>query len=404
MNELRLAIIGVGNMGSLHVIMMSEDKVKRCRLTAVCDIKQSRLDWAKEFWNVQADVKHDYDLEYYLDYKDLLKSENVDAILISTPHYLHPVIGIEGFLAGKHVLSEKPIGVYTKKVEEFMAVAKKAREEKGLAFGVMLNQRPEPNYQKMREIVQSGELGQMKRVNWIITNWYRTQDYYNSGGWRATYAGEGGGVLTNQCPHQLDLWQWIYGMPKRIRAFTYNGKYHDIEVEDDVTAYAEYEDGSTGVFVTTTGEFPGTNRLEISGSKGKLLYENGKLLYTKLSMDEREFCYISTEENEDTLKLEQTTEEIQLGYGKGHRAIVQDFTNHIIDGTPLLAPGEDGIKSLSIANAMVLSSWTDKWVDLPNDGEEYWALLQERIKTSKVKDNVTERVINMGGTFNTGKK
>lgn len=398
MKEVRLAIIGVGNMGSLHVIMMSEDKVKNCRLTAVCDLKQSRLDWAKEFW---AGTGHDYDLEYYTDYKELLKSENVDAILISVPHYLHPVIGIEGFEAGKHVLSEKPVGVYTKKVEEFMAVAKKAREEKNLTFGLMLNMRPEPNYQKIREIVQSGELGQRKRVNWIITNWYRTQDYYNSGGWRATYAGEGGGVLLNQCPHQLDLWQWIYGMPKRIRAFTYNGKYHDIEVEDDVTAYAEYEDGSTGVFVTTTGEFPGTNRLEISGSKGKILYENGKLTYTKLNMDEREYCFVA---DDDYPPLETTTEEINLGYGKGHRAIVQDFTNHIIDGTPLLAPGEDGINSLSIANAMVLSSWTNDWVDLPIDADKYWELLQERIKTSKVKENVTERVKDMSGTFNMGKK
>ena len=386
MDYLRLGIVGIGNMGSLHVIELTQGKVPNCKLTAVCDINPQRLEWAKEF---------NPSLLTFEDYKEMFASGTIDAVLIATPHYLHPVIGIDAFHEGLHVLSEKPAGVYTKQVEEFIKEAKKS----GKTFGIMLNQRTEPYYQKIREIVKAGELGELKRCVWIITNWYRTQDYYNSGGWRATYAGEGGGVLINQCPHNLDLWQWIFGMPKRIRAFAYNGKYHDIEVEDEVTAYAEYENGATGVFITTTGEYPGTNRLEITGSLGKLVYENGKLLMTKNSIDDRKFCY---ESDSGFGKIEsETFEVVPTGVGKGHRQIIQNFTDNILSGTPLLAPGEDGIVSLSISNAMILSSWTNEWVELPNDGEKYWEMLQERIKTSKAKENVVSKVQDISDTYNT---
>ena len=389
-NEVRLAVIGIGSMGSSHVIQLCEGKVHFCRVTAVCDINPARLDWAKTNYP---------EIACYEDYHDVLTSDDVDAVLIATPHYLHPEIGIEALEAGKHVLSEKPIGVYTKRVVDFIKVAEKAKKEKGLVFACMFNQRPEPHYRKIRQMIQGGELGELKRFVWIITNWYRTQDYYNSGGWRATYAGEGGGVLINQCPHNIDLWQWMLGMPKRVRAFTYEGKYHDIEVEDDVTAYCEYENGMTGTFITSTGECPGTNRLEITGSKGKLVYENGKLMFTKLAMDEREFCFKA---DGGFSSIDSTTEEVvPPGMSKGHRTIIQNFTDAILFGTPLIAPGEEGINSLSLSNAMVLSSWTDKWVDVPNDGEEYWKLLQERIKTSKVKENVVDKVADLSSTFNT---
>jgi len=250
----------------------------------------------------------------------------------------------------------------------------------------MFNQRTNAYYQKMREMVQGGELGELKRCVWIITDWYRTQAYYNSGGWRATWAGEGGGVLMNQCPHQLDLWQWIFGVPKRIFAKCDLGKYHDIEVEDDVTAMAEYENGSTGVFITTTGEFPGTNRLEITGSKGKLVYEDNKLIYTKLSVDEREFT-MSSSEGFAAIEQEIIELEVEGGTGEQHVGILKNFTNHLLHGEELLAPGIEGIKGLSIANAMMLSSWKNDWVEVMNDGEEFWAMLQEKIKTSKVKED-----------------
>jgi len=385
MEQVRYGIIGVGNMGTSHIKNFVANKIPGGVVTAVCDVKPDRLEWAK---SVCGDS-----VAYYTDYKELLASGKVDVVMIATPHYLHPVIGMEAFAAGLHVLSEKPIGVYTKNVEDFI----KAAKESGKVFGLMFNQRTNPAYQKIREIVQSGELGDLKRCVWIITDWYRTQAYYNSGGWRATWAGEGGGVLLNQCPHQLDLWQWIFGMPNRIRAFCSFGKYHDVEVEDDVTAYAEYPNGATGVFITTTGECPGTNRLEISGSKGKLVFEGTTLTYTKLEMDEREHCFSTTE---GFKKVPGKTETIQFeNSGEQHVGIFKNFTNHLLHGEPLLAPGYEGINGLSISNAMMLSTWKNDYVDLPNDGEEFWAHLQEKIKTSRAKDDVPAVVFDTEGTY-----
>ncbi len=386
MEKVRIGVIGIGSMGSSHVIQLDEGKVPNAEMTAVCDIDPARLEWAKEF---------NPNILRYDDYKKLLADKVVDMVIIATPHYLHPVIGIDALEAGLHVLSEKPLGVYTKQAKEFVEKA----EETGNKLVVMLNCRPEPYYKKIREMVQGGELGELKRTVWIITNWYRTQDYYDNGGWRATYSGEGGGVLINQCPHQLDLWQWIYGMPKRVRAFAKFGRYHDIEVEDEVTAYTEYEDGSTGVFITSTGEFPGTNRLEITGSKGKLVYENGKLLFYKLSMDEREYCFTATD---GFGSIEYEVEEIiPEGRGRGHRDIIQNFCNHLQFGEELISPGRDGLNSLAISNAMVLSQWTNDWVEIPNDGEKYWELLQERIATSKPKKRVISKIADLSNTFNT---
>lgn len=386
MDNVRFGVIGLGNMGSSHVNNLFGGKIPGAVLTAVCDIKPSRLEWAK---GVCGDK-----VEYFADSHELITSGLVDAVMIATPHYFHPIIGIDAFENGLNVLSEKPIGVYTKKIHEFMDAAKKS----GKAFGIMYNQRTNPLYQKMREMVQGGELGELKRCIWIITDWYRTQAYYNSGGWRATWSGEGGGVLINQCPHNLDLWQWIFGMPSAIFANCEIGKYHDIEVEDDVTAMAKYANGATGVFITTTGEYPGTNRLEITGSKGKLVCEGGHLWYTKLDTDEREFTFAS-EQGFASIKHE-TVELHPEGAGEQHVGILKNFTNHILCGEELLAPGYEGINGLSISNAMMLSSWENKWVKLPNDGEEFYNALLEKIKTSKAKED-SGIVFDTEGTYGT---
>jgi len=385
MEQVRYGIIGIGNMGSAHLNTFVEDQIPGAVLTALCDIKESRIAELKETYGDK--------YAYFTDYKELLASGLVDAIVIATPHYLHPVIGMEAFDAGIHVLSEKPIGVYTKNIYELMDKAEKT----GLAFGIDYNQRTNSYFQKIRELVQGGELGELKRCVWIITDWYRTQAYYNSGGWRATWAGEGGGVLLNQGPHQLDLWQWLFGMPKRIYATCSIGKYHDIEVEDDVTAMAEYENGATGVFIISTGEYPGTNRLEITGSKGKLVYESGKLMYTKLLKDERDVTMNSTSPFDH---IETETVELEYGHGDQHVGILKNFTNHLLHGDPLLAPGKDGIKGLSISNAMMLSSWTNQWVEVENDGEAFYAALQEKIKTSQVKKDTVDVVTDTRSSYN----
>ena len=388
MEQVRFGVIGIVNMGNGHVSCLYHCNVKGAVLTAVCDIKPDRLEWA--------DKETNGSVAKFTDYKELLKSGLVDAVIIAVPHYLHPVIGMEAFEAGINVLTEKPIGVYTKAAEDFI---KSASAHKDLTFGIMYNQRTNPCYQKMRELVQNGELGTLKRCVWLITDWYRTQAYYNSGGWRATYSGEGGGVLLNQCPHNLDLWQWIFGMPCRVRGFCHFGEYHDIEVEDNVTAYVEYPNGASGLFVTTTGEFPGTNRLEVSGSRGKLVCEHGKLTFYRNSIDEREYTFASEQGFQKP-----STETIEYQFensGAQHQGILQNYTNHLLYGEPLLAPGEEGINGLSLSNAMVLSTWKDKWVELPNDGEEYWEELKKHIATSKGKEKIAETVVtDMSASFN----
>ena len=374
MEKVRFGIVGIGNMGTGHLDSLGHGHIANAEVTAVCDINEDRLKFVSD--------NYGDGIARFTDYKELLASGLIDAVIIATPHYLHPVIAIEAFEAGIHVLSEKPIGVYTKKVMEMYEVAAKHPE---LTFGIMYNQRSNPKHQKMRQMMQDGTLGELQRVVWIITNWYRSQAYYNSSAWRATWEGEGGGVLLNQCPHNLDLWQWIVGMPKRVCGFLSFGKYHNIEVEDDATIYAEYANGATGLFITTTGEAPGTNRLEITGTKGKLVFENNKLMWTHLEEDVRDFT-MNTPSGFGTPKM--TTEEIVIDEASPeHRGILRNYTNHILNGEPLLAPGMEGVNGLSICNAMMLSSWTNQWVEVKNDGEAFWAALQEKIGTSKAKED-----------------
>lgn len=385
MSKVRLGIIGIGNMGTGHADYLTKGEVPDAELTAVCDINPKRLEWAKE--SLGEKVKRFNNAEALFD------SGEVDAVIIATPHYDHPTLAIEAFKHGLHVLIEKPAGVYTKAVRKMNEEAEKTNK----VFGIMYNQRTNPLYQKLRELISSGELGELKRTVWIITNWYRSQSYYNSGGWRATWAGEGGGVLLNQDPHQLDLWQWTCGMPKRVRAFCSFGKYHNIEVEDDVTAYVEYENGATGLFVTTTGETPGTNRFEVSGTRGKIVIEDDKLTFWRLRVDERKFNeeYTGGFGEPECWKCEVPIK----GTTTGHAGITRDFVNAIINGTKLLAPGIEGINGLQISNAMHLSAWTDNWVDLPIDEDLYYEMLQEKIKGSSFKKEVKEANLNVDGTF-----
>ncbi len=386
MDKVRFGIVGFGNMGTGHCKYLNAGEIEGATLAAICDIKPAKLEMAKEAYP---------DVALFDNHMDMFKSGKIDAVIIATPHYFHPTIGIDAFNCGINVISEKPAGVYTKQVEEIMAVAKKS----GLAYGMMFNQRTNPMYQKMREMVQGGELGNLYRCVWIITDWFRTQSYYDSGDWRATWDGEGGGVLLNQCPHQLDLWQWIFGMPTRIHAFCHEGKYHNIEVEDDVTAYAEYANGATGVFITTTGEAPGTNRFEITGTLGKLVAEGNTLKFTKNEVDAGEFCRTS-EQGFGKPKTEYIEYKFENG-GPQHKGITQNFTDHLIKGTPLLASGYEGINGLSISNAMMLSSWKNDWVNLPNDGEEFWAELQKKIASVKNREKkvVEEKIADLSDTY-----
>ncbi len=376
MNELKVGIIGIGNMGSTHAKSIYEGNINRLKLVAVCDIDQNKLKLAKEqFPSVLT----------YEDFNELLNSKEVDAVIIATPHFLHTEIAIKAFEAGLHVLTEKPAGVRASDVLKMNAAAEKSNK----VFGIMWNQRTNPLFQKAKELVENGTLGTMKRLVWIITNWYRTQNYYDSASWRATWSGEGGGVLLNQAPHNLDLWQWIFGMPDAIYATCDVGKWHNIEVEDDATIIGYYKNGATATFITSTGEYPGTNRLEISGSKGKMILEKGTITLILSDEDERTFCY-SASDGHPNINITKTVIE-QTEKETAHNGILQNFTDAVLDGTPLLASGFEGIKEITLSNAAYLSAWTGKKVELPLDCKAFDSELEKRIATSMGERSVSEQ-------------
>lgn len=389
MEQVRIGIIGIGNMGSSHCNTIIKGEIPNLVLTAVADLRESRREWAKEQLPKEVSI--------FCSGDELIAAKKCDAVLIATPHYDHPRLAILAFEHGLHVLCEKPAGVYTKQVQEMNAAAEQSR----LVFAMMFNQRTNHVYRKMHELVQSGEYGQIKRVNWIITDWYRTQAYYNSGGWRATWSGEGGGVLLNQCPHNLDLLQWICGMPNKVQAFCHNGKWHDIEVEDDVTAYLEYPNGATGVFVTTTGDAPGTNRFEVTLERAKLVCENDKLMLYVLEVNERDYCFTATEgfEKPKGSYVEVDTD----GENPQHAGVLRAFTQRILYGTSLIAEGKEGIRGLTLSNAMHLSSWLNKAVELPFDEELYLTKLNEHRASSTEKTVVTEATFSTKESYGTGR-
>jgi len=365
----KAAIIGIGNMGSVHANEIFDGKVPGLELACICDINPARLEWAKERFGDK--------VKLFASSDELFANADLfDAVIVAPPHYPHPELAITAFEHNKHVLVEKPAGVYAKKVREMNAAAEKTDK----VFCIMYNQRTNPLYQKVRELIQSGELGSLKRMVWIVTNWYRSQSYHNSSAWRSTWSGEGGGVLINQCPHNLDLWQWMCGMPKKIRAFVGFGKYYNIEVEDDVTAYAEYDNGMTATFISSTGESPGTNRLEISGTKGKVVVENNTLMFYRNEVDEREFnaTYKGGFGNPPVWECKIPLHTV----ANEHNEILKNFANAILKGDKLLSPGVEGINGLTISNAIHLSAWTDNWVELPMNDDLFYDTLQDKIKNS----------------------
>jgi len=372
MNKVKIGIIGIGNMGTNHAKSIIEGNVPELELVAVADRQQMRREWCK---NHLPESVHIYDEGH-----DLIAGGLCEAVLIAVPHYQHPELAVDAFNHRLHVLCEKPAGVYTKQVRLMNEEAAKCDR----VFAMMFNQRTNCIYRKMHEMVVNKQLGDIRRVNWIITDWYRTQSYYDSGDWRATWDGEGGGVLLNQCPHNLDLLQWICGLPQKVHAYCHEGKWHDIEVEDDVTAYLEYPNGATGVFITTTGDAPGTNRFEITGTLGKLVCEDDKLTFYKLKENLSEHC-ASCKAGFDKPECEKIEIETD-GMNEQHTGIMKAFAGKILRGTDLVAGGEEGINGLMLSNAMHMSDWLGRPVTLPIDEDEFLKLLNERRAKSRKKE------------------
>ncbi len=387
MEKIKLGIIGIGNMGSGHASNIKSGSCPDFEITAIADSNAARLSWAKE-------QGYGENITYFDNAIDMLNSGLINACLVAVPHYDHPFYAMECMERGIHVMVEKPAGVYTKQVKEMNAVAKQHPE---VVFGMMFNQRTNCVYRKLKELVDSGKYGEIRRTNWLITDWYRPQAYYNSGGWRATWAGEGGGVLLNQCPHQLDLWQWICGMPTKVLSKMHFGKWHDIEVEDDVTTYVEYANGATGVFITTTGDAKGTNRFEIQMDKAKFVVEGGKLTVTEFEMTEQEFSATNTEPF-GFMKADSFEPETS-GANPQHIGVLNAFADAILRGGDLVAKGEEGVRGLTLSNAMHLSAFLGKEIELPFDEDLYYEELMKRVKTSKIKKDTQAVFADTSGTY-----
>jgi predicted dehydrogenase len=367
MEQVRIAVIGTGWMARQHMEKIAD--FEHACVGAVSDINQEVVD----------QLAKQYACPGYTDHKQLLSDGVADAVLIATPHFFHTSIGIDALEAKHHVLVEKPISAHKSDCEKLIA----AHSDKDLVFGAMFNQRTDTMYKKLRQVLQSGDAGEITRMQWTITDWFRSDTYYKNGDWRATWAGEGGGALLNQCPHQLDMMIWLCGMPKKVHAFCRFGQYHDIEVEDDVTAYIEFENGASGVFITTTGESPGSNRLEINTTRGKLVAENEKLSFDRTEVPVPEFARTSPERMDHPPAWHCTLP--TSGPGGQHREIMENFVDAIRGKAELIAPAAEGIWSVELANAMLYSAWTGQTVELPLDGVAYAALLEEKISGSRYK-------------------
>lgn len=372
--SVRLGICGLGQMGKAHARYIQEGRIPGLELTAVCD---THADHLEAFEGIAQFTEADR----------MISSGEIEAILIVTPHYFHTTIGVEALNAGLHVLVEKPISAHKADCEKLIAAHRNPKQ----VFAAMFNQRLDPHYRRIRDFVKGGELGTIRRINWITTDWYRTEAYYASGGWRATWAGEGGGVLLNQCPHNLDLYQWIFGQPCRVHGFCKFGRYHRIEVEDDVTAYFEHSDGANAAFVATTGEAPGTNRLEVVGEQGKLVLEKGKLAYARNDVPMSHFSR-TAQESFARPQVESIEVPLPADRGEQHIGILKNFANAIRSGEELVSPAHEGIHSVELANAILMSSLAKETVELPISSVRYGRILQDLINYSRFNKPVVNRV------------
>ena len=369
MEQVKIGIIGMGNMGRSHAKRIMAGEVPHMTLGAVCDIDADARAWcAEEFPSVPL----------FETAEEMIEKTALDAVLVTVPHYDHPKYAIMAFEKGLHVYCEKPGAVYTLQTQEMIESAKKHNR----VFCVGFQQRTLPQFQTIKNMISSGELGHIKKVIWIVTNWYRPQAYHDSSEWRSTWKGEGGGTIVNQNPHNIDLFQWMFGMPDKVFCTIDYGKYYDIEVDDDVNAIFRYDSGTIGIYTTSTGEQPGTNRLEISCDMGKLVLESGKLTFYKSEVSEREFNKTNTA-SFPSIKCEKLDIEIPAATMQQHNALLEDFALAVLEGTPLLSPGEECINEVLLADAFYYSDWTGEWIDTKHfDHQGFYAALKEKADKS----------------------
>ncbi|MFC4779544.1 Gfo/Idh/MocA family protein [Paenibacillus sp. GCM10023252] len=375
--KLKIGLIGLGNIGRHHIQYLST--MPDVTLVGVCDAFKEQAE----------KIASEQKTTAYTNHIDLLEQSGLEAVIVAVPHYAHPAICEDAFKRGIHVLCEKPLAVHVNEANHTINAYEESRKKyPGLQFGLMFQERTYPHYRKLKELLDAGELGRLTRATWIHTDWFRTQTYYDGGDWRATWAGEGGGILTNQCPHTLDMYQWLLGMPANIQGHAQLGKYHHIEVEDEVTAYFEHDNGMIGHLIVTTGESPGTNRLEIVGEHGKLVLENNEITFFR----NRSSMLTYLQESKEAFgRVENWRIPIEFNQkaASGHVVVTEAFVKAILQGGgELIAQGAEGIGSVALANGIMLSSFNRKMITLPLDADEYESKLQQLIESSSYRKGV----------------
>lgn len=378
--SISIGIIGAGNIARQHIQHIANGAVPRCRVSAICSRSDNGLA-------AEADATH------YSDYRALIDSGSCDAVLIATPTRLHYEMGSYALSQGLHVLMEKPIGLSLAEGQQLLQQASQRQ-----VFALMLNQRTDPVFRHMKQLLDDQQLGRIQRCHWTMTHWFRPEVYYQVSDWRATWRGEGGGLLVNQCIHNLDILHWLCGMPVRLQGFCGFGKYHDIEVEDEVTAYFEYANGATGVFIGSTGEAPGVNRFDIVGDRGTLSYDGNRL---QLATNEPDSSSFSSNTRDMFGMPACSYSDITPDTGVNqHALVISNFVDAIVDGSPLIAAAEEGLASLALANAILLSSWTGQAVELPLDASAYQLQLDQRIAGSQLRQAADiEAIVDMDKSY-----
>lgn len=376
--KVRMAIIGIGNMGRTYACNIADGFVEGMELTAVCCRNEEGRRWAKERLGEGLVLVDSTD--------KLFELEDVfDAVLIVTPHKIHPELTIKAFEKGYHVFCDKPAGITARDARRMIESGKRA----GKAYAMMFHNRTMPVYEKIKEMLTLGEVGELLRIDYVNTKPYRTKCYHTSSPWRSSFEHEGGGLLINQGQHYLDLWQWLFGMPKRLTATIDYGKYNDFTVDDNCTIYMEFAGGVRGRFFSSTGEPAGEERIEVVGTKAKLVCLDGTLTVSRYERSTKEWYETNTEPF-GKLKIEKeviTYEPCKAPYV----VMLQNFSDHLRKGVALIADGYDGYRTLQLSNAAYTSSWLEKEIELPVEETVFAQLLNEAVKKEQEKKSKETR-------------
>lgn len=310
----------------------------------------------------------EHNAPFFTDHREMLAATTPDVAVIVTPHPFHAPIAFDCFDAGTHVLVEKPIAVEVADADRMIAAADAADR----ILAVNFQQRFKPSTEGARALIDEGVIGNILRVIWIEP-WFRTEAYYRSASWRGTWKGEGGGVLMNQAPHTLDLMCYLAGMPVKVWGWTRTLR-HGMECEDTAQAMFELANGSPGYFATNTIEAGQKPLFKIIGDRATLEIEPTRLHLTRFEPDSDTFMRTSPEM---FASPQSETETIEFsGTGDGHLDVYRDLQRAIVTGTKPRTDGRETMRSLELANAIILSSYSGQPVTLPLDRAAYSELLQ----------------------------